>query len=137
MSNWRFCLDPPSQFWKRQSYDSILAKQKLRFLSSIRWFFFSLLYLYSGFSDGLPCASYFSPSRITVCCKFSARSQYLVRLLSLWWITGGHTVHQPPEWLLVQTGFEPTQFQVSVGLQVHVTTPIKYFLKPVSFCNSS
>ena len=99
--------------------------------------FFSLFYLSLDSTDGLSCASYFSPRKITVRCKFSARSQYLVRRLSLWWITGGPTVHQPLEWLLSQIGFKPTPFQISVGIQVHATRPIKYFLKLASFCNSS
>ena len=113
-----------------------ISKAKFTF-SFIRWSFFSLVYLSSDFTDGLPCASNFSPSRITVRCKFSARSQYLVRLHSLWWNTGGPTVYQPLEWLLPQTGFEPTPFQISIGLQVHATTPAKYFLKLASFWNSS
>ena len=76
-----------------------ISKAKFAFSFKHPMIFFSLLYLYSVFSDGLPCASYFSPSRITVRCNFLARSQYLVRILSLWWITGGHTVHQPFEWI--------------------------------------
>ena len=31
---------------------------------------------------------------------FSVRSQYLVRLFSLCWITDGHILHPPIEWLL-------------------------------------
>ena len=114
-----------------------IGKAKFSFSFKHPIILFSLLYLKLDVTDGLPCASYFSPSRITVRCNFLARSQYLVRILSLWWITGGHTVHQPLEWLLLQTGFEPTPFQISVALQVHATKPIKYFLKLASFCNSS
>ena len=114
-----------------------ISKAKFAFSFKHLMIFFSLLYLNSDFTNSLPYASYFSLSRITVRCKFSARSQYLVRLLSLWWNTGGSTVYQPLEWLLPQTGFEPTPFQISIGLQVHATTPVKYFLKLASFWNSS
>ena len=58
---------------------------------------------------------------------FNVRSQYLVRLLSWCWITGGHTIHPPIEGLLPPTGIEPTPFRNSAskvaGLQVHATTP--------------
>ena len=57
-------------------------------------------------------------------------SQYLVRLVSLCWITGGHTVHPPIEGLLPPTGTEPIRFRNSAskvaGLQVRVTTPGKH-----------
>ena len=36
----------------------------------------------------------------------SAGSQYLIRLLSLCWIAGGHTIHPPIEGLLPPTGIE-------------------------------
>ena len=114
-----------------------ISKAKFAFSFKHLMIFFKFTLLNSDFTNGLPCASYFSPSKITVRYKFSARSQYLVRLLCLWWITGAHTVHQPLEWLLPQTGFEPAPLQISVGLQVHATTPITCFLKLASFWNSS
>ena len=45
---------------------------------------------------------------ISVYCQLSVRSQYLVRLLSLCWITGGHTIHPLIEGLLPPTGVETT-----------------------------
>ena len=55
------------------------------------------------------------------------RFQYLVRLLSLCWITGGHTIHPPIELLLPSTGIDPIPFRHSAskvaGLQVDVTKP--------------
>ena len=49
----------------------------------------------------------------------SARSQYLLRLPTLCWITGGHTIHP----LLPPTGIEPTPFRKSAsklaGLHEH------------------
>ena len=52
---------------------------------------------------------------------------YLVRLLSLCWITGRHTIHPPIERLLPSTSTEPTPFQnlafKVAGLQLHATTP--------------
>ena len=63
---------------------------------------------------------------ILICCLVSARSQYLVRLLSLCWTTGGHIIHPPIKGLLPLTGIEPTSFQNSAskvaGIQVHATT---------------
>ena len=50
-------------------------------------------------------------------------------LLTLCWITGGHTIYPPIEELLPLTGIEPTPFRYSVSnvadLQVHATTPGK------------
>ena len=70
---------------------------------------------------------------ISVHCQVSVRSQYLVRLLSQCWITGGHTIHPPIEGLLPPTGTEPTLFRNSAskaaGLQVHATTPGIRFLE--------
>ena len=64
--------------------------------------------------------------RIQVCCQVSVRSQYLVRLHSQCWITGGHTIHPPITGLLPPTGIGPTPFRNSAskvdGLQVHATT---------------
>ena len=45
---------------------------------------------------------------ILIWCWVSARSQCLVRFLSLCWITGSHTIHLPIEGLLPPTGTEPT-----------------------------
>ena len=62
-----------------------------------------------------------APLGILVHCQVSVRSQYLVRLLSQCWITGGHTIHPPIEGLLPPTGIEPTLFRSSAlkvaGLQ--------------------
>ena len=41
-------------------------------------------------------------------CYVSVRSQYLVRPLSLFWVTGGHTIHPPMERLLPSAGTETT-----------------------------
>ena len=53
-------------------------------------------------------------------------SQCLVRFISLCWITGGYTVHQPIEGLLRASGVKPTPFQnsapITAGLQVRRTT---------------
>ena len=45
---------------------------------------------------------------------FKVRSQYLVRLISYCWITGGHTIHPPIEGLQPLTGIESTPFRNSV-----------------------
>ena len=80
---------------------------------------FYLLYLELGF---------FFRLGVSVQCQVSVRSQYLVRLLSFCWITGGHTIHPPIEGLLSPFGTEATPFQNSasnvVGLQVHAIAPI-------------
>ena len=95
---------------------------------SVFFFFFQLLYLESGFLF----VAYLTVANlarlgISVHCQVSVRSQYLVRLLSQCWITGGHTVHPPIEGLLPPTGIESTTFRKSAfivaGLQGHATTP--------------
>ena len=48
---------------------------------------------------------------ILIWCWVSARSQCLVRFLSLCWITGSHTIHLPIEGLLPPTGTEPTPLE--------------------------
>ena len=62
---------------------------------------------------------------ISIHCQVSARYQYSIRLLSLCWITGGHTVHPSIEGLLTPTGTELTLFRNSApkvaGFQVHAT----------------
>ena len=67
----------------------------------------------------------------SVHCLVSVRPQYLVRLLSLCWITGGYIIHPPIEGLLSPTGTESTPFRNSAsnvaGLQVHNTTPGYYY----------
>ena len=64
---------------------------------------------------------------ISVHIQVRVRSQYLVRLLYLCWITVRHTIHPPIKGLLPQTGIEATPFRNSTsnaaGLQVHATTP--------------
>ena len=64
---------------------------------------------------------------ILVYCLVTGRSQYLVRLFSLYWITVGHTIHPPIEGLLPPTGIEPTLFQnlawIVAVLRVHATAP--------------
>ena len=56
------------------------------------------------------------------------RSQYLVSILSLCWITGGHTIHPSIKGVLPPTGIKPAAFENSnfnvAGLQVHANTPI-------------
>ena len=74
---------------------------------------------------------------ISVHCYVSVRSQYLVGLLSLCWITGGHTIYPPIEGLLPPTGIENTPFRNSpskvAGLQVHATTTSLTYLSPANF----
>ena len=100
--------------------------------------FFQLLYLESWFFLSVAYLTVANLARlgISVHCQVSGRSQYLVRLLSQCWITGGHTIHPPIERLLPPTGIEPTPFQNSAskvaGLQVHTTTPDLIY--HVSFC---
>ena len=98
----------------------------LKIASSV--FFFS----YFIQSWGFLCVAYRTVANlarlaISVHCQVSVRSQYLVRLLSQCWITGGHTIHPPIEGLLPPIGIEPTLFRNSAskvaGLQVHATTP--------------
>ena len=64
---------------------------------------------------------------ISVHCYVTVSPQYLVRFLSLRWITGGHTIHPPVEGMLPQTGIEPAPFQSSTSkvarLQKHATKP--------------
>ena len=94
--------------------------------------FFQLLYLKSGFlSVAYLTVADLSRLGISVHCQASVRFQYLVRLLSYCWITGGHTIYPPVEELLPRTGIEPTPFRNQAskvaGLQVYPTTPgIKY-----------
>ena len=90
--------------------------------------FFQLLYLELVLlSVAYLTAANLARLRIPVQCQVSVRSQYLVRLLSQCWITGGHTIHPPMEGLLSPTGIEPTPFRnlacKVAGLQVHATTP--------------
>ena len=90
--------------------------------------FFYLVYLESGFlSVAYLAVANLARIGISVHCQVSIRSQYLVRLLSLCWITDGHTMHPPLKGLLPPTGIETTPFRNLVsklaGLQVHSTTP--------------
>ena len=72
-------------------------------------------------------ATNLAPLQISVHCQALVRSQYLVRLFSLCWIKGGHTIHPPIKGLIPPTGIEPTPIRNSafkvVGSQVHATTP--------------
>ena len=45
----------------------------------------------------------------------SVRCQYLVRFLSLCWITVGYTIHPPIEEQLPAIGIEPTPFENSAS----------------------
>ena len=75
-------------------------------------------------------------------CYVLVRCQYLVRLLSLYWIADGHTIHPRIEGLLPSTCIEPTPFRNSAskvaGLQVHATAPgINDFIQCVIFSSLS
>ena len=62
--------------------------------------FFQLLYLESGFlSVAYLTVANLARLGISVHCQVPVRSQYLVRLLSQCWITGGRTIHPPIEGL--------------------------------------
>ena len=78
--------------------------------------FYSVVYL---------MVAYLARLGILFQCKVSMMHQYLVRLFSSCWITGGHTIHPPIKELLPSTGTEPTPFRDSAhkvaGLQVHAT----------------
>ena len=47
----------------------------------------------------------------SVFCQISVRSQFLVRLLFSYWISGGNTIHPPIKGQLPSTGAEPTPFR--------------------------
>ena len=72
-------------------------------------FFIRSLPYDSQFSPTCNLGSLLGPSKVSV---FS-QAQYLVILLSLCQITGGHTTHPPIERLLPPTGIELTPFQNS------------------------
>ena len=42
---------------------------------------------------------------------FRKHFNFFLQQQRMWWIIGGHTVHNPLEWLLPETGFEPAPFQ--------------------------
>ena len=88
--------------------------------------FFQLLCLEPVFIRNLPYSSYFSPTWNLGLLLGRVRSQYLVMLLSLCWITGGHTIHPPVKGMLPPAGAEPTPSRKSTSkdaeLQVHVAT---------------
>ena len=89
-------------------------------------FFYYLLYLKLGFlSIAYLAVANLARLRISVYCQVSVRSQYLVRLLSQCWITGGHTCQPPIEGLLPPTCLETTPFRnlasKVAGLQLHTT----------------
>ena len=92
------------------------------------FFFFSLLYLELGYFSSVAYLTVGNLAQPGI--SVSVRSQYLVRLLSLYWITVGHTIHSPIEGLLPPTGIEPTPFRNPAskvaGLQVHATIPRHY-----------
>ena len=71
-------------------------------LSRATTFFLWLLYL-EHFIGGLSFSSKFSATWNLGLLLGLIRSQYLVRFLSLFWITGGHTIHRPIEGLLPPT----------------------------------
>ena len=73
--------------------------------------FFSQIFSKVGFFiRSLPYGSQFSPT-CDLDALFTVMSQYLVRLLSLCWITCAHRIHPPIEGLLLSTGTESTPFQ--------------------------
>ena len=74
---------------------------------------FQLLYLESDFlSIGYLTAANLVRLVISVHCLVSGRSQYLVRLLSLCPITGGHTIYPHVEGLNNQRGFNPHRSEI-------------------------
>ena len=78
--------------------------------------FFQLLYLQLGFlSVAQLTVANLAQFEISVHWQVSVRQQYLVRLLSQCWITGGHSIYPPIEGLLPPTGIEPTLFQNSAS----------------------
>ena len=112
-------------FFRRLYTSFIRILIQLRLNYDFPFFIFQSPYLESGFLSVAAVANLVQIG-ISIHCQVSARSQYLVRFLSLYWITGGHTVHPPIEGLLPPTVMEPTTFRnlaskVS-GLQVHATT---------------
>ena len=126
-------------FW--ELYGFLLNSKYLRnpclfFCHTFSIFFFYLLYLELCFLS----AAYLTVANlaglgISVHCQVSVRSQYLVRLLSQCWITGGHldyriTVHPTIEGLLPPTGIESTTFRNSAfivaGLQGMSLHPVHY-----------
>ena len=87
--------------------------------------FVSLLYLGSIFFNvtiNYLTAANLVRHGIPVHCKVSARSQFLVRFLSLCWITGGQTIQPLTKDLLPSTGIGLTHSKAT-GLNVHVTAP--------------
>ena len=60
-------------------------------------------YLESGFlSIAYLMVATLALLEISIHCWVSVRYQYLIRLLSLCWITGSHTIYTPAEELLAQ-----------------------------------
>ena len=80
-------------------------------------FCFWLLYLESGFlSVADLTVDNLALLGISVHCQVSVTSQYLVRLLSQCWVTGGHTIHPPIKGLLPQMWYR-THTVPKFGLQ--------------------
>ena len=65
-------------------------------------------------------------ARLGILIQVSVRSQYLLRLLSLCWITCGRTLYPHIKGVLPPTAIEPTPFQnldsKVAGLQMYATT---------------
>ena len=87
--------------------------------------FLWLLYL-EHFTGSLSFSSKFSPTWNLGLLLGLIKSQFSVRFLSLFWITGGPTIHRPIEGLLPPTDTKLTHIWHSVfkvaGLQVHAAT---------------
>ena len=88
-------------------------------------FFFQLLYQGRVFYMQLTLRQLIQPDLES---RFIVRSQYLVRLLSQCWITGGHTIHPPVEGLLPQLVSNPHRSEIRPPKQLnHRCIPLHPF----------
>ena len=106
-------------FWKHLFFLQLFKGYKMtkfQLFSYFKSLFFQLLYLESGFlSVAYLMVANLAHLGISVYCQVSVRYQYLVRLLSKCWITGGHTIHPPIKGLLPPTGIKPIPFRNSAS----------------------
>ena len=98
-------------------------------------YFFLLFFSYFIQSRILLSVAYLKVTNLTrlgilVHCQVLVSSQYLVRLLSQCWITGGHTIHPPIEGMLLPTGIEPTPFRNSASKVKNLYGVSTYALLP-------
>ena len=96
-------------------------------------FFFFLVTLFRfGVSSSVAYLALANLSRlgITIQCQVSVRSKYIVRFLSLCWITGGHKIHPPIEGMLphLVLNSHRSEFQAPNQLyyQRHTQDPAKH-----------